>query len=50
MTSNQTTAWLGIAASVGFTVALVGFATLDPVYSHVTKAISELGASALPRM
>lgn len=39
---------LGLLATVVFTAALLVFAALDPAYSHVTKAVSELGAVGAP--
>jgi len=40
----------GIAANALFWSAVIGFAALRPDYSHLTKAVSELGAIGAPRM
>ena len=40
----------GILANVFFWCAVVGFAAVRPDYSHLTKAISELGTIGAPRM
>jgi hypothetical membrane protein len=39
---------LGLLTTFVFTAALLLFAALDPAYSHVTKAVSELGAVGAP--
>lgn len=39
---------LGLLTALAFGAALVLFASLDPAYSHATKAVSELGAVGAP--
>ncbi len=48
MTSARTTGWTGLAAAGLFAGALGVFAALDPTYSHLTNAVSELGAVGAP--
>src|SRR5262245_25116662 len=40
----------GLLANALFWSAVVGFAALRPDYSHLTKAVSELGSIGAPRM
>lgn len=44
MTSLERTGWTGVAASLGFGLALAVFGAIEPGYSHATNAVSELGA------
>lgn len=48
MASARKVGWTGIAATVLFVTALSVFAALDPAYSHLTNAVSELGAVGAP--
>ncbi|TAJ60681.1 DUF998 domain-containing protein [Brevundimonas sp.] len=48
MTSARTSGWTGLAAAGLFAGALGVFAALDPTYSHLTNAVSELGAVGAP--
>lgn len=48
MTSARTTGWTGLAAAGLFAGALGVLAALDPTYSHLTNAVSELGAVGAP--
>lgn len=48
MTSARTAGWTGLAAAGLFAGALGVFAALDPTYSHLTNAVSELGAVGAP--
>ncbi|HEX8308837.1 MAG TPA: DUF998 domain-containing protein [Allosphingosinicella sp.] len=48
MAHDRSTAFLGLAASVLFFLALSAFGALDPAYSHTTKAVSELGSVGAP--
>lgn len=48
MTSARTTGRTGLAAAGLFAGALGVFAALDPTYSHLTNAVSELGAVGAP--
>lgn len=48
MTSARTTGWTGLVATGLFAGALGVFAALDPTYSHLTNAVSELGAVGAP--
>lgn len=46
--TTATTGRLGLLTTFVFIAALLVFAALDPAYSHVTKAVSELGAVGAP--
>lgn len=48
MASTRTTGWIGLAATGLFAAALALFAALDPAYSHLTNAVSELGVVGAP--
>ena len=44
------TAFLAFGATILFWCSLIGFAALNPRYSHFTKSVSELGAWGAPNM
>ena len=48
MASTRMTGWIGLAATGLFAAALGLFAALDPAYSHLTNAVSELGVVGAP--
>lgn len=48
MASARTTGLIGMTAVALFAVALVVFGALNPGYSHLTNAVSELGAVGAP--
>lgn len=48
MASARRAGWTGIGATGLFAAALALFAAVDPAYSHLTNAVSELGAVGAP--
>jgi hypothetical membrane protein len=50
MLEGRTAGWIGVATPVWFLLAYVALSAIHPGYSHLTKAVSELGAWGEPYM